>query len=173
MTSTDVSEITDAVSGIQITGPGEITPVTPELVEPEIIIATGETTVEFLNPDGSSSGKIPLADIPELKQTINPEALFDTHAYLDVPTVDGQAADKLVVSFSGSVSFNAGDEQGKQLFRSLSLGKSATLQVEAVVAGKAGGWKIVGAGGDMEREVVTATAKVKVETLYLPSPEDL
>lgn len=95
--------------------------------------------------------------------------LFDSGSYVDVPVIDGQATDTLVIAFGGSIKYEASDRAGQDLFNDLRLGKSVTLRVEGVVVDKKGGYKVNAA----EEEIVTGTARIKVETLYLPGPSEL
>lgn len=95
--------------------------------------------------------------------------LFDSGSYVDVPVIDGQATDALVIAFGGSIKYEASDRAGQDLFNDLRLGKSVTLRVEGVVVDKKGGYKVNAA----EEEIVTGTARIKVETLYLPGPSEL
>lgn len=95
--------------------------------------------------------------------------LFDSGSYVDVPVIDGQATDALVIAFGGSIKYEASDRAGQDLFNDLRLGKSVTLRVEGVVVDKKGGYKVNAA----EEEIVTGTARIKVETLYLPAAEQL
>lgn len=97
------------------------------------------------------------------------ETLFEPSAYVAVPEVDGQTTDKLVIAFSGSVAYDATDEEGAKLFNDLALGKAVELRIAGYVAAKAGGYKVTAT----EEEVVTGKAVVKVDTLYLLSPEHL
>lgn len=95
--------------------------------------------------------------------------LFDSGTYVDLPVIDGQATDKLVIAFGGSIKYDASDRAGQDLFNALRLGKSVTLRIEGVVADKKGGYKV----NARDEEVVTGTARIKIETLYLPSPSEL
>ena len=94
--------------------------------------------------------------------------LFDGAAYVAVPEIDGQTTDKLVIAFSGSVAYDATDDAGAKMFNDLALGKAVELRVAGYVANKQGGYKVTAT-----EEVVTGKAVIKVDTLYLLTPERL
>jgi hypothetical protein len=104
-----------------------------------------------------------------VEQAVEEEGLFDDSAYVAVPEVDGQATDQIVIAFSGSVAYDASDEQGAKLYQDLKLGKAVELRVAGYVAGKAGGYKVTA----REEEVVTGKVSVRIDTLYLLTPERL
>lgn len=189
MTSTDVSEVTSAVDGIKIDGPAAPDETQEAVVsEPEVYPAhtsdervaailgnesAGETTVEITTSDGETTGPVPLAALETaLTPTPSKEALFATDKYLAVPTIDGQAADLIKISFTGGVEYEASDPDGQELLNRLRLGQEVELRVAAVVARKAGSWKTVGKE-DEEREVVTGQVALKVTSLWRLAPEDL
>lgn len=95
--------------------------------------------------------------------------LFDPGTYTDVPVVDGQATDKLVAAFSGSLPFEASDKFAQGLFNRLHLGQSVTLQVEVMVMKKDGAYKV----NAKDEETITGGLRLKVVSLYVTSPEDL
>ena len=95
--------------------------------------------------------------------------LFDRSAYVAVPEIDGQTTDKLVIAFSGSVAYDATDEAGAAMFNDLALGKAVELRVAGYVAAKQGAYRVTAT----EEEVVTGKATIKVDTLYLLTPENL
>lgn len=95
--------------------------------------------------------------------------LFDPGSYVDVPVVDGQATDKLVFGFGGSLPFEASDSFAQSLFNRLQLGASVTLQVEVQVVKKDGAYKV----NAKEEETITGGARLKVTSLYVKSPEEL
>ncbi len=97
------------------------------------------------------------------------EGLFDGSAYVAVPEIDGQTADKLVIAFSGSIAYDAADEDGQALFHRLSLGHAVELRVAGVVAAKTGTYKVTA----RDEEIVTGKATLKVDTVYVLSPEAL
>ncbi len=105
--------------------------------------------------------------LPEARKAT--DALFDPQAYDATPVLDGQATDELVIAFSGSVKFAAGDEDGRTLFESLRLGKLVDLNVGGFVSGKAGAYKENAEG----ESTVTGKATVKVTDLRVLRPEDL
>ncbi len=104
----------------------------------------------------------PVVRLPE-------EPLFNSSAYVAVPEVDGQTIDKLVIAFSGSVAYDATDEEGAKMFNDLALGKAVELRVAGFVSKKEGAYKVTAT----EEEVVTGKATVRVNTLYLLTPEHL
>lgn len=95
--------------------------------------------------------------------------LFDPGTYTDVPVVDGQATDKLVFAFGGSLPFESSDSFAQALFNRLQLGASVTLQVEAQVVKKDGAYKV----NAKDEETITGGARLKVTSLYVKSPEEL
>lgn len=97
------------------------------------------------------------------------ESLFNADSYIDVPVMDGQATDKLTISFSGSIEYSAHDWQGRALFEKMTLGKELELRVTGVVVGKSGSWKL----NSSEEEIVTGNAKMRISDIYVMSPEDL
>lgn len=165
-TTTDMTEITDAVGGITIDGPSVVNEARDERVDrligdgiapPPTVI---ETTVEELEQ-------------AHAKLVAPKDSLFDDSGYIDVPIIDGQPTDELVIAFSGSIKYAATDPAGQALFRSMKLGRGMTLTVEGVVSGKNGGYKMVGVDTDAEREVITGKATLKITDLYTKSPEEL
>jgi hypothetical protein len=97
--------------------------------------------------------------------------LFDAGSYQDsgIPVVDGQATDKLVFAFGGSLPFEATDGFAQELFERFQLGASVTLQVEAVVMKKDGAYKV----NAKDEETITGGVRLKVTSLYVKSPESL
>lgn len=158
-TETDVTGVAAAVSGIQIDGP----------------LTTGAHGTIGIDPDQQTGATNEIAPLIPIHPPVaeSDDALFDSGFYLDVPTMDGQATDKLRIAFSGFIEYEAADAEGQKMFESLTLGKSVSLNLEGVVNKKSGSWKIAGAGTDNEREVVTGAVGVKVESLYVQRPEDL
>jgi len=100
---------------------------------------------------------------------VTKEALFDPKDYVDRPVMDGQATDKLTISFTGSIAYDANDWQGKKMFENMTLGKELELRVSGTVVGKSGAWKL----SSSEEEVVTGNAKMRVTDIYVLTPEDL
>ncbi len=65
------------------------------------------------------------------------DAIFDAQAYdLPIPKLDGHKADRLVLSFGGSLELDRTLESDLGLIERLHLGENVTLSVEAIVAGK-------------------------------------
>jgi hypothetical protein len=134
-----LTAVADAVDGLKIDGPGV--------------------------PDAEPV--IPDEDLPPAAAA--QPGLFPTSEYLDVPTVEGQATDKLTIAFGGSISYDAADPQGRALFDALTGGKEVELRVAGLVATKQGAWK-ENARGEL---IVTGKAGVKVHTIWVLKPEDL
>lgn len=159
-----IDKIGEQASKIQIQGPQNGQP--DERSEIEAAIADARADLPKRDSDWhlvTEDGET--ADITEVRQT---EA-FDGSAYIAVPEVDGQTTDKLVIAFSGAVAYDASDEEGAKLFQDLALGKAVELRVAGYVSGKQGTYKVTAT----EEEVVTGKAIVKVDTLYLLTPEAL
>jgi hypothetical protein len=94
-----------------------------------------------------------------------PSELFDPKPY----TIDGvYDADQLKIAFSGNVSWPADDPSGQEMFAKLELGRDVELRVSAKVVAKSGRW----AEKDDEA-TITGVAGLKIDTIYLLSPEDL
>lgn len=175
MSSTDVTDVAAQVSGITIDGPTAPPDASEILAEAreeridnilgnEPTIETRETTVEFIDANGASTGQIPVSVLADVLSS--DDSLFDSDGFRNVPVIDGQACDELVLAFSGSVKYDATDLAGQKMFRDLTLGKSVTLRIEGSVATRSGGWKLAGVGTDSEREVVTGKISVKVTDHY-------
>lgn len=65
------------------------------------------------------------------------EAIFDPAPYdLPIPSLDGQKADKVILSFGGSMELDRTNEDDLQLIDSLLLGRDVRLSIIASVAGK-------------------------------------
>lgn len=101
--------------------------------------------------------------------SVSDEMLFSIDSYTVTPTVDGQATDTLDVSFGGKVSFNALDREARELFESLTLGREVELRVSGTIVKKSGAYK----RSKNDEEVVTGTAGIKIEQLYIVPPEQL
>ncbi len=160
MSQTDVTEVADAVGGLQIDGPTTDT--------------SGHTAaLTFTDSDGEQrtvdiTGQL-LEDDPEATQPGTDTVLFDNSAYLAVPVIDKQPTDSLVIAFSGSVKYEASDPDGRALFAALALGKPVELRVAGFVAAKQGAYKENAEG----ESTVSGKATVKVDTVWHLSPEQL
>ena len=65
------------------------------------------------------------------------DAIFDASSYdLPIPKLDGHKADRLVLSFGGSVELDRTLEDDLALIERLHLGEDVNLSVTATVAGK-------------------------------------
>lgn len=167
-TSTDVSEITKEVSGITISGPGTSEPAARIELNDEDALGA-DVTMTVVKPDGTETEPIIVRDVTPAE-----DALFDSSSWNTVPRIDGQSVDSLVFAFGGSIKYAASDPSGREMFDALALGKEVALRIEAVVATKAGGFKLVSLGGDLgEREEITAKTTLKVTDLYRLAPEAL
>jgi len=63
--------------------------------------------------------------------------LFDTEPFqLPIPKLDGQVADRLVLSFGGSVELDRLVNTDLEFAEQLRLGQNVTLTIQASVAGK-------------------------------------
>lgn len=179
MTSTDVSEVTTALDGIQIDGPHTASLPTehPPIDSADILPEAQEQRMEqILGEDTANEGATGFIPVAPLETALTPrpasEALFATDKYLAVPTIDGQAADVIKITFTGGVEYEASDPDGQELLAKLRLGQEVELRVAGVVARKAGSWKTTGKEGE-EVEVVTGAVALKVTELWRLAPEDL
>lgn len=129
--------------------------------EPELAIES----VTLTRSDGEQH------DVTEAFRAAANGELFDPGTYDDsgIPVVDGQATDKIVFAFGGSLPFESTDDFAQALFEKLKLGSSVTLQIEAQVAKKDGAYKV----NAKEEETITGGVRLKVTSLYVKSPEDL
>lgn len=155
-----IEEIGHAAAAIKIDGPqsnGE----TP----PGLTSGVMQVTKETLGPEIVSSF---LDERQPEKDDTEPE-LFDSSVYVEAVSFDGQAADEIVIAFAGQIKYKADDVEGRKLFDGLTLGREVELRVAGVVAGKTGSYKV----DARENEKVTGKAQVKVDTVYLLSPEEL
>lgn len=87
---------------------------------------------------------------------------------LALPAIDGEAPDRIEVSFAGAVRLDRSDPADVALMRRLALGAEVDLRVVGVVATKAGkvAWDEDGFPGE-----TTHSAKVRITTLYRPVGE--
>ena len=166
-----IDKIGEQAARINIDGPGSERE--PDALEQELANdLDGIDSVRIEGPNGTH-GKEAIERV--VASTFDPPPLdgqteaFDVSAYVAVPDIDGQTTDKLVIAFSGSVAYDATDIEGAKLFNDLALGKAVELRVAGYVAAKAGGYKVTAT----EEEVITGKATIKVDTLYLLSPEAL
>jgi hypothetical protein len=173
-----IEQIGDAVAGIEIQGPDAAS---REQREIEAAVADARKDLPSREPetvvgvDGSVL-KMTSTEFPEgttfaaaVQQAAEEEGLFDDSAYVAVPEVDGQNADQIVIAFGGQIAYDATDEQGAKLYQDLKLGKAVELRVAGFVSGKAGGYKVTA----RDEEVVTGKASVRIDTLYMLTPESL
>lgn len=170
MSQTDVTGVAEAVSDIQIVGPS-VTAADTLTTETAATGTDADVTVSI-----NGGPEVPLETLTDAVLKTPPGKtveLFDKGAYLNAVVIDGQAADKIRISFSGSIDYEAADPTGRALFEKLALGKDIDLRVAGTVAKKHGAWKLAGAGTDNEREEVTGQVGVKVTDLYVLSPEEL
>lgn len=125
-------------------------------------LGPGIDSVTITGPDGTTGAAA-------IAKAIDNAHLFDAAPYVEAIDIDGQSADKLKVSFAGSIEYDPTDPSSRALFESLTLGKPVELRVAGYIAKKNGSY-----GENSEGETtVTGTAGIKVTTLYLLTPEDL
>lgn len=71
-----------------------------------------------------------------------PAALLDASVYdLPIPTADGLKADKLRVSFTGTIELDRTNTDDLEWFESLRLGRDVTLDVDALTVAKPQGYQ--------------------------------
>lgn len=147
----------------------ENTPGTDNGAEPTLAAVpepeAGIEKVEIVGADGERH------DVTAAFQSAANGELFDAGSYQDsgIPVVDGQATDKLVFAFGGSLPFDSTDDFAQKLFEKFQLGASVTLQIEAVVMKKDGAYKV----NAKDEETITGGVRLKVASLYVTSPESL
>ena len=62
------------------------------------------------------------------------ESAFDAGVYdLPIPSLDGNKADRLAVSFSGGLELDRTSEEDLEFLKTLRLGRTVQLSVEAIV----------------------------------------
>ena len=152
-----IEEIGRAAARIEIDGPDR----EPDLEELDAV--KGRFGPEALATERAAVG------IPAIALPPDEPELFDSSVYVEAVSFDGQAADEIVVAFSGQIKYSAADLEGRKLFDGLTLGREVELRVAGVVAGKTGSYKV----SARDEEKVTGKAQVKVDTVYLLSPEEL
>ena len=167
-----IEEIGHAAAALRIDGPetgnGERE---PDALERQLEEGMGDgTTVRISGPNGTVGEEAIHAAVAGAlaDSDVEPE-LFDSSVYVEAVSFDGQAADEIVVAFSGQIKYPAADLEGRKLFDGLTLGREVELRVAGVVAGKTGSYTV----SAREEEKVTGKAQVKVDTVYLLSPEEL
>lgn len=95
------------------------------------------------------------------------EQAFDAAVYdLPIPAQDGHKADKLVISFSGSVELDRTNADDLDLVESLRLGREVTMRVSGPVTRKGFG---LSGGKDDAPETTTYGVSVKVQSLEVVS----
>lgn len=110
------------------------------------------------------SDLVDLPSLDELSKKIE-DGLFPSDPYI----VDRAIADRLTITFTGSLTFEAGDPEGEALFSSLELGKEVEVRAAGVVVSKSGRYS----RAKDDAETITGVASIKLESLYLPRPEQL
>lgn len=101
-------------------------------------------------------------------------ALIDRSEYeredLAIAKVDGNAIDRIAITFTGTVYLERSEPADVALYNRLTLGTGVTLMVE----GKCFGTGAKGATNrDGEPDVILGQKTVKVETVYIPAVENL
>jgi hypothetical protein len=103
-----------------------------------------------------------------------PAPLFDRSKYnseeLALPKIDGEGIDKIRVDFSGSVMLNRMDKADVALFRKLRLAGEVELRVAGKVSAVKDGFT-TSKEGDLD--ALVETRSVKIDTLYVLTPEEL
>lgn len=75
--------------------------------------------------------------LPPLEAEAGGSELFDTEPYaLPIPKLDGHVADRLVLSFGGSVELDRLLNDNLEFIEGLRLGQDVTLTIEASVSAK-------------------------------------
>jgi hypothetical protein len=100
--------------------------------------------------------------------------LFDARDYTDprlaLDQIDEKDVDKIRLEFSGSVMLDRKSPEDVALMRSLKLGKALELRVAATVSSKKHGYT-TGKEGDLD--AIVYTGGLKIDTVYVMTPEDL
>lgn len=136
------------------------------------------TEIQGLESLAPAVEDIQIAEVPDYDDSHDREAaiakaepeLFDPEPFSIAPKVDGQTADKIVIRFGGSVSWDATDAEGRALYDKLMLGQDVELRVAGHVATKKGAYKL---NATTEEEIVTGEAGIKIDTVYVLPPEAL
>lgn len=101
-------------------------------------------------------------------------AIIDRSQYeredLAIAKVDGNAIDRIRLTFSGTVSLDRSEPADVALYNKLVLGRGVTLMVEGRCAGT-GAKEATGRDGDLD--VIVGQKTVAVTTVYIPAVEDL
>lgn len=72
-----------------------------------------------------------------MSQVAEDNRIFDASSYdLPIPKLDGQKADKVILSFGGSMELDRTSEEDLALIDSMLLGRDVALSIVASVAGK-------------------------------------
>lgn len=88
---------------------------------------------------------------------------------LAIPKIDGNAVDRIAITFSGTVFLDRSDPADVALFNRLRLQQDVTLMVEGKCS-KTGGEGATDRDGDLD--VVIGKRNVKVTTVYRPITAD-
>lgn len=129
---------------------------TIETTEPKVGEATGEPREGVEVPPG------------EQGTLVNPTDYDDPE--LAIAKIDGNAIDRIALSFSGTVYLDRSDRADVKLYNALKLGRDVTIMVEGKCLGTAGKGATNREG---ELDVVVGQKTVKVTTVYRPAAEDL
>lgn len=139
----------------------------PSVVEPAPVPATEE-------PDASNAVVKPEPPNEPGAQASETAPLFDRSKYdneeLALPKVDGEGIDKIRVDFSGSVMLDRMNKDDVALFRKLALASECELRVAGKIAAVKDGFT-TNREGDLD--ALVETRSIKVDTLYVLSPDEL
>jgi hypothetical protein len=137
----------------------------PEEQPAQLADATGSTTSVTITDTTTATWPA-----EALVEPTGQTALIDKTDYqredLALPKIDGQEVDRIAFTFSGTIMLDRADPADVNLFRKLNLGHDVTLQVEGACAGY-GGKGATNRDGDLD--VVVATRRIKIHTIYLPA----
>jgi len=89
---------------------------------------------------------------------------------LAIDKVDGNAIDRIRITFSGTVSLDRSEPNDVALYNRLRLGREVTLKVEGRASGT-GAKEATGRDGDLD--VIVGLKTVTVTTVYVPAAEEL
>jgi hypothetical protein len=181
MSSTDLGNLSNAVTSIQIDGP---TSAPAEFYTRARVELTEESVLQVLPGEldpavGSQPQPVTSADIAEEFEKVHREqeassvslsdALFNPHVYDTTPVLDGQSTDTIQIALGGGIKLEASDEDAQALFTALRLGRWVDLRVSGFVASKHGSYK---EDKDGESQVA-GKVTVKAVDVSLIRPEDL
>lgn len=131
----------------------------------DIDLDKDETIEEQL---AAQSGKIEKFVDGALRPTPDQE-LFEGKQFEVKATIDGETADKIQISYSGTQVLESNEPKDVAFFEKMFLGRKLTLMVEVEVVDKTGKIKT----DKNDETTITGIAKLKVIHVYEPTPEEL